>query len=229
VLNAWGSRDPLIIRDLAEKPAGTFAESNQWFARELKGLGLPIANIEVPGAEHYQMPPPMNAVWETLSRRRVVDPARVTHTFRHLHQASAYWIEGLSWTGDSWGDPWPARVAARPGESDASVLARTLEPLLGRLTGVRDGQVVRVTRTHIGDVLVWFRERSIDWDKPVTVECDGKQVFSGRIAQDAELALARARATMDFERLCFAGIRVDAAGTVSMVTADSMPEPAWRR
>jgi poly(3-hydroxybutyrate) depolymerase len=48
VLNAWGDRDPLIIRDLAEKPAGTFAESNRWFARELRGMGLPITNIEVP-------------------------------------------------------------------------------------------------------------------------------------------------------------------------------------
>jgi pimeloyl-ACP methyl ester carboxylesterase len=229
VLNAWGGRDPLIIRDLAEKPAGTFAESNRWFTREVRGMGLPVTNIEVPGAEHYQMPPPMAAVREMLSRRRAVDPAQVTHTFRHLHQASAYWLEGLTWVGGAWGDPWPARLAAQPGESEASVLARTLEPLLGRLTGVRDGQAIRVTRRHIGDIVIWLGERSIDWDKPVTVECDGKQVFSGKIAQDAELALARARATMDFERLCFAGIRVDESGTASLVTAETMPEPAWRR
>ena len=229
VLNAWGGRDPLVIRDLAEKPAGTFAESNRWFARELKGLGLPITNLEVPEAEHYQMPPPMNAVWETLSRRRVVDPARVTHTFRHLHQASAYWLEGLSWTGDAWGDPWPARVAANPGESDASVLARTLGPLLGRLAGVREGQVVRITRQHVGDVVIWFGERSINWDQPVSIEADGKIVFSGTLAQDAGLALARAKATMDFERLCFAGVRVNSSGDASIVTAATMPEPAWRR
>ena len=229
VLNSWGDRDPLVVRDLAEQPAGTFAESNRWFARELRGMALPITNIEVPGAEHYQMPPPMTAVWETLSRRRAVDPARVTHTFRHLHQASAYWLEGLSWTGDSWGDPWPAREPARPGESEAAAFARTLEPLLGRLAGVRDGQVIRVTRTHIGDVVVWLGERSIDWDRPVTVECDGKTVFSGKLMPDAELALARAKATMDFERLCFAGIRVSASGEASTVTPATMPEPAWRR
>jgi dienelactone hydrolase len=229
VLNAWGSRDPLVIRDLAEQPAGTFAESNRWFARELKGLGLPITNIEVPGAEHYQMPPPMKAVWETLSRRRAVDPARVTHTFRHLHQASSYWLEGVSWAGESWGDPWPTRAAPKPGESEASVLARTLEPLLGRLTGVRDGQVLRITRQHIGDVVVWFGERTVNWDQPVSLEADGKTVFSGKLTPDAALALARAKATVDFERLCFAGIRVNASGDASIVTAASMPEPAWRR
>jgi pimeloyl-ACP methyl ester carboxylesterase len=229
VLNAWGERDPLVIRDLAEKPAGTFAESNRWFAREVRALGLPITNIEVPDAEHFQMPPPMSAVWETMSRRRTVDPARVTHTFRHLHQASAYWIEGLSWTGDSWGDPWPARVAPKQGESEASVLARTLEPLLGRMTGVRDGQAVRITRQHIGDVVVWFGERSINWDQPVSIEADGKIVFSGKLTQDASLALARAKATMDFERLCFAGVRLNASGDASIVTAATMPDPAWRR
>jgi predicted esterase len=229
VLNAWGSLDPLVVRDLAEKPAGTFAESNRWFARELNGLGLPITNIEVPGAEHYRMPPPMSAVWEKLSRRRVADPARVTHTFRHLHQASAYWLEGLTWTGESWGEPWPPPAVAQPGESEAAVLARTLEPLLGRLTGVRDGQTIRVTRRHVGDIAIWIGERSINWSEPITVECDGKVVFSGRVSQDVELALARAKATMDFGRLCFAGIRVSASGEASTVAAATMPEPAWRR
>lgn len=229
VLNAWGGRDPLVVRDLAEKPAGTIAESNRWFTSAVRGLGLPITNIEVPGAEHFQMPPPLDAVSDHLSRRRVVDPVRVTHTFRHLHQASAYWLEGLTRTGGAWGDPWPPRAAAEAGETDASVLARTLEPLLGRLTGTRDGQTIRVTRRHIGDIVIWLGERSIDWDKPVTVECDGKVVFTGRVVPDAELALARAKATMDFERLAFAGIRLDASGAASVLTAATMPEPAWRR
>ena len=50
VLNAWGERDPLAIQDLAEKPLATFAESNRRFEREVRGMGLPITNIEVPGA-----------------------------------------------------------------------------------------------------------------------------------------------------------------------------------
>jgi hypothetical protein len=229
VLNAWGEVDPLVVRDLAEKPAGTFAESNRWFARELQGVELPVTNLEVPGGEHYKLAPPIEAIMDHLGRRRATDPPRVSHVFRHLHQASSYWIEGLTWVGDSWGEPWPPRVAARPGESEAGVLARTLEPLLGRLTGVREGQVLRVTRRHIGDIVIWLGERSVDWDRPVIVECDGKVVFSGKLVQDAEVALARAKATMDFERLCFAGIRVSASGEASRVTAATMPEPAWRR
>jgi hypothetical protein len=101
--------------------------------------------------------------------------------------------------------------------------------LLGRLTGVREGQALRVTRRHIGDIVLWFGERSINWDQPVTIEVDGKTVFSGTLTQDAGLALTRAKATMDFERLVFAGIRVSASGEASVVTAVTMPGPAWRR
>jgi dienelactone hydrolase len=229
VLNAWGGEDPLVIRDLAEKPAGTFAESNRWFEQAVRGMGLPITNIEVVGGVHNQLAPPGEAIVGILNRRRAVDPPRVGHVFRHLHQASSYWIEGLTWVGDSWGEPWPPREAARPGESDAAALARTLEPLLGRLTGVREGQALRVTRRHIGDIVIWFGERSVKWDEPVSIECDGKLVYSGKLAQDVELALARAKATMDFERLVFAGIRVSASGEASVLTAATMPDPAWRR
>jgi dienelactone hydrolase len=229
VVNAWGERDPLVIRDLAEKPAGTFAESNRWFTQALRGMNLPITNIEVVGGVHNQLAPPGEAMVDTLNRRRVVDPPRVGHVFRHLHQASAYWLEGLSWVGDAWGEPWPAPAAAQPNETEAAALARTLEPLLGRLTGVREGQTIRVNRRHVGDVVIWLGERSIDWKRPITVECDGKAVFSGTVAQDVELALARAKATMDFERLCFAGIRVSASGEASIVTAATLREPVWRR
>jgi len=229
VLNAWGERDPLVIKDLAEQSTGTFAESNRWFEQALRGMALPITNIEVAGGVHNQLASPREAIFDILTRRRAVDPPRVKHAFRHVHQASSYWIEGLTWVGEAWGDPWPPRKAAEPGESEAGVLARTLEPLLGRLTGVREGQVIRVTRRHIGDVVIWLGERSINWDQSVTLECDGKVAFSGKVAPDVELALARAKATMDFERLCFAGIRVSASGEASVVTAATMPEPAWRR
>ena len=63
----------------------------------------------------------------------------------------------------------------------------------------------------------------------MTIEVDGKLVFSGKVAPDIDLALARAKATMDFERLCFAGIRISASGDASVVTAATMPEPAWKR
>ena len=228
VLNAWGENDPLPAHGLDERPAGTFAESNRRFEREVRGMGLPIVNLEVPGGVHNGLAPPGEPIVNILAARREADPTRVSHTFRHLHQASCHWLEGLSWVGESWGHPPPTRLPAREGESDARNLARTLEPLLGRLTGEIDGQTIRVTRRHIGDLVVWLGERTIDWNRPIRLEVDGAVVFGGQVARDAPVALARARATMDFDRLRFGGIRVDASGKASLVTAATLPEPAWR-
>ena len=228
VLNAWGERDPLAIQDLAEKPLATFAESNRRFEREVRGLGLPITNLEVPGAAHNQLAPPGAAIVEIVTARRRVDPDRIDHAFRHLHQASCYWLEGLTWVGAAWGDPSPPPEPGRAGEPEAAALARTLEPRLGRLTGVRDGQAFRVTRRHVGDVVVWLGERTIDWSRPVTIEVDGKVAFSGRVVPDPALALARAAATMDFDDLKLAGVRVSASGEATVLTAGTLPEPVWR-
>lgn len=227
-LNTWGERDTLVIRGLDEKPIETFAESNRRFEREVRGMRLPIISLEVPGGQHNQLAPPPEAIVGILATRRKEDPARVTHSFRHLHQASCYWLEGLSWVGEQWGDPRPALLPARDGESEAQVIARTLEPMLGRLTGEIDGQMIRVTRRHIGDVVIWLGDRTIDWSRPIVVEVDGKTVFSGRVARDASVALARAAMTMDFEALRFAGLRVRADGQMLVVTAATMPEPVWR-
>jgi predicted esterase len=228
VLNTWGEYDTLTIRDLDGKPAGTFAASNRRFQREVSGMGLPITNLEVPGGAHNDLSPPFEPIRDILVARREADPRRVVHTFRHLHQASCYWLEGLTWVGDRWGDPRPPLLPAREGESASQTLARTFEPLLGRLTGEIAGQTIRVTRRHIGDIVIWFGERTVDWNRPVTVDVDGTTVFTGPVTRDVGVALTRAAATMDFDALRFAGLRVDAAGHASMVTGATVPEPVWK-
>jgi predicted esterase len=227
VLNAWGEIDPLTIEDLAGRKVETFAASNRRFAREVRGMGLPITNLEVPGAAHHRLAPPGEAIREILAARRPSDPARVDHAFRHLHQASAWWLEGLSWVGPSWGER-PPPAEPRPGETEAAALARELEPLLGRLTGERDGQTLRVSRRHVGDVVVWLGERTIDWDRPVRIELEGRVVFSAMLSPDPAVAIARAAATMDFEELRFAGVRLSEAGEATVLTARTLPDPAWR-
>lgn len=230
VLNTWGERDPLIIRDIGDNPVGTFAESNRRFARELQGMDLPITNLEVPGGVHNQLAPPGPAIVTIITGVRQDDPKRLTHVFRHLHQAGSYWLEGLSWVGERWGDDLipPLPAGSQPAARDAAALAKQIEPLLGRMTGERDGQVIRVTRRHIGDVVVWLGEQTIDWGKPVTIEVDGRSAFTGRVTPDAAVALARAKATMDFEQLRFAGIRIDADGRATVLTEATMPEPVWK-
>jgi len=229
VLNAWGERDTQEVRGLDGQPAGTFASQNRRLGQLVSGLDLPITSIEVEGAGHNDMTPPIDAVMATVVRRRPHDPKRVGHVFRHLHQASCYWLEGLSWEGDSWGESRPPLLPAREGETERSRLARTLEPLLGRLEGRIEGQIIRVTRRHVGDLAVWFGDGTIDWKRPVAIEVDGARVFEGMIDRDLGVCLARAAATWDFDSLRWAGVRVDANGRASVITTDTVPRPAWRQ
>lgn len=228
VYNAWGERDALVARDLDEQPVGTLAEQNRRFADAVFGMGLPITNVEVPGAGHYALSPPPEPLVTVLAGRRVNDPRRVSHAFRHLHQASAYWVEGVSWAGEHWGEQRPALPPAREGETRRQVVARAIEPLLGRLEGTIDGQTLRVARRHVGDLVVWFGDKTIDWDEPVRVEVDGALAFQGRLTRDPAVALARAAATMDFDRLRWAGVLVDRSGTGRVVGPDQLPGPAWK-
>jgi hypothetical protein len=61
----------------------------------------------------------------------------------------------------------------------------------------------------------------------VTLEVDGKTLFTGPLTRDAGVAMARAGATADFDALRFAGLRVNTDGRVSVVTLATMPAPPW--
>jgi len=228
VLNIWGERDTLSVRGLDGTPAGDFSTQNRRFEEWVSGMGLPITNVEVPGAGHYDLRPPPEAIEAALIGRRREDPKRIDHVFRHIHQASCYWLEGLSWVGERWGETRPPLPAAQPGESERHVIARTLEALLGRLTGTIDRQTIRVSRRHIGDLVIWFGERTIDWARPVVIEVDGAKVFDGILERNLGVCLARAAATWDFDALRWAGVRVDASGKALVLTAETVPLPAWR-
>ncbi len=228
VLNVWGSMDSMVVPGTDGRPAGTIGGLNRRFVEMTRGMDLPVVNIEMPGRTHNNVVPPRDAVLAVLALRRVGYPRSVDHTFRHVHQASAYWVEPHSWVGDRWGEAMPSIVAGG-GETDAAALGRTLGARLGRVRGAVDGQTLRVERAHVGEMTVWIGDRIVDWAKPVALEVDGQRVFEGPIARDLDLCLSEAARTRDFDRLRWAGIRVAADGAAELVTAATPFPPASSR
>jgi hypothetical protein len=90
--------------------------------------------------------------------------------------------------------------------------------LLGHLRGEIDGQTIRVERRHVGDFTVWLGEGMVDWESPVAIEVDGRQVFEGLLRPDLGVCLAQAARDFDFARLRWAGVRVDARSAAAPVT-----------
>jgi len=208
----------------AEQPAGTFAESNRWFAREVGGLSLPITNHR--GAERriFSAPAADGRGLGDAVPAPCCDPPASRHAFRHLPP-------GPRATGSRASRGWATRgaiVAGARGRAPSRRAggirpARTLEPLLGRLTvcATARSSASPSGTSRCGHLA---RRASINWDQPVTIEVDGSWAFSGR-SRRMSTGARSGEGDDDFERLCCAasGQRVR-RGRLSSLAAP-MPEP----
>ena len=227
VLHVWGARDRLPVPGFeGRENSGTISSLNARFSRLIKELDLSLVNDHrVASAGHAHLEPPSKAFRKLLDGRRIHSPKQVRHTFRHLHQARAYWLEGHSWTGDHWGEP-GRPIEPQSGESRQEAIGRVMSPLLGELKGTLDGQVLSVSRRHIREMTVWIGDDMIDWQQPVILKLDGQIVFSGRLKPDLGVCLAEAARRRDFDRLRWAGLRVHEDGSVEPLTPQSgFPSP----
>jgi pimeloyl-ACP methyl ester carboxylesterase len=218
VMHVWGTRDTMPVIGIGTTHAiGTMAEVNQRFRTWTQGMRLPIEDCAVPGCGHGGLHPPEASLRELLKKRRVHFPPQVDHTFRHVHQGHCYWLEAHTWEGEHWGAGFP-RVQKQGTENDARALGRTVGALLGKLSGEVCGQTIRVERRHVGELTVWVGEGMIDWERPVAIEVDGREVFAATLRPDLAVCLAQAARSFDFARLRWAGVRVGARLDAEPVT-----------
>lgn len=230
VLHVWGADDNLNIVGLNGRDStDTLALQNERLETLLAPLGLErYQHVRLDGVGHSDAHPPTPDLVEFLTPRRPPPPDRIDHTFRYIHQATAYWVEGHEWDGEGWFTPWPTAVV-ESGENDEDALTRTIFGLLGDIHAEIRGQTIELASTHLADLTVWLSDGMIDWSKPVTVEFDGQVVFEGGVDPDIGVALTQAVRTRDFDRLRWAGIRIDTVtGTAHPVGVDDELPPILR-
>ncbi|MEM9292307.1 MAG: prolyl oligopeptidase family serine peptidase [Acidobacteriota bacterium] len=228
VLHAWGYHDRFPVRGFqGEGPnAGTMRELNRRFSPLIEDLGLQVLEYRDGRSGHTGVLPPGKMLDEIFAHRRVHAPRQVRHHFRHLHQARAYWLEGLAWHGDAWTGRRPAEPKIDPKtgkkETQGQAYARVYLPLLGLLEGHIEGQTIQVESLHLDDLIVWFGEDSIDWSQPVTLMHRGRTVFTGLLQPDPLVAITQARRSLDFDRLRWAGLRLQnvESGEISVSLVD---------
>jgi dienelactone hydrolase len=223
ILCVWGAGDTFYGGERIS-PEGGIAGVNRVLRDLLKEHEINATMIELPDADHHNVVPPADALATLLKQRRGHSPAKFEHTFRHVCQASAYWLEGHDWSGRQWTDK-QETVRFRDGEdpfSDADfdqAAARTYRGLLGQLEGERDGQTLHIRRRKVREVTVWIHDDMIDWDKPVQLETGGRTRFDARLAPDLHVCLSQVARTWDFDRLRWAGLRYRSGRPAEPVTA----------
>ena len=222
VLSVWGQRDSLAVPGFEGRThsIGSMSDLNRRFQPLIRKHGLNVIDHPVPRAGHGGARPDGQMLRDMLERERVHYPEEVRHRFRHIHQASAYWLEGHTWQGDAWNHI-NKRVKKNRGESWEKAYGRVYLPLLGLLEGTVDGNTLRVKTEHLSDFTVWLGADMVDWKKPIKVVHNGVKVFEGEVARDLGVAVAQAMRTRDFDRLRWAGIRVGKDGKGKVVTARS--------
>lgn len=213
LLFVWGGNDSLEVWGYDGSLLGGIATLNRRYRTWSKDLGLPQTLIEQRGRGHGDVQPPKAEVLRALAHRRAHWPRQVDHTYRHLHQGSAYWLEAVDWTGERWAEatPTPDR---RSGESAGESYRRVLAPLLGHLAGSIEGQTLRITTRHVGTLDVWLGDGMFDWQQPLRVERDGQLIHDGVVNPDLALAIGESVARYELDRLRWGRVkshRVEAA------------------
>ena len=229
ILHIWGSRDSFpVVGLLAERHnIGGMSDLNRALSPLIRKYKLNVNDHSVTGGSHGNYRLPKDKIYQYLTKKRVANPKKVDHTYRHLHQGRSYWLEVDSWKGPRWDNP-RMKISTKKGESWSKAAGRIILPLLGRLQGEIKGQTITVSGQNVGDMIVWFGKETVDWNLPVKIIRDNKTVFEGKLERDLGVALHHVAIGGDFERLRWAGIRIDASGKAEVVKIKEAA-PLWGR
>lgn len=217
ILNVWGGRDDVPVFATDGRTLYTIAECNRRFISLTAGMTLPITHFGYPDRGHGGLEVPSHLLAPLLDQTRPGYPTKVDHTFRHVHQGRAYWLEAHSWEGAHWGSGLPP-IDRGPGESADEAFGRAVRERLGRLEGEAAGQVLTVQTAHVKDLTVWLGDGMVNWNKPVRLRVNGKNAFTGKLQPDLLVCLTQAARTRDFDRLRWAGLRVGSKPKATVVT-----------
>ena len=211
ILTCWGTRDavPVLGFDL-RTPQGSIDTLNERLLKLTSELKLNVSHWRVTNGGHSLEVPSEEAL-KLLQVRRNSNPAQTQHRFRHQHQGSAAWLQGLAWAGPHWEEA-QRSFAAEPGESSAQTLARGIRARLALLEGVAVNNRFTLRYERQGRVALWLHDGLIDWSKPIQVTAQGRPGFEGTLTRDLDLCLEEARSSGDFDRLRWARLVFDQSG-----------------
>jgi predicted esterase len=207
LLHVWGAEDDLTIPGLNfRRSPRRLNELDREFATiaaDVPGYSA----IEIAGADHGSIRPPLDTTLELLDRTRGPVPTSIVQLFRYIHQADTAWVEGHEWWGEAWLTPWPI-PEMEAGSLTPDEEATALRSLLGSIEATARDNVIDVVTTHLSDLTIWLPDGLADFDRPITVIWNGAVVFDGIVDQDLAVALVQADRTRDHSRLRWAGIRI---------------------
>ncbi|MCZ6837571.1 MAG: alpha/beta hydrolase-fold protein [Planctomycetota bacterium] len=220
ILHCWGEDDQLPTLSLEGQEQGaTITQQNNFRLRPMtRIMGLTnITHFQQTGTGHGGVIPRQADLEDLFRHTRTIAPHSILQKFRYVHQAQAYWLEGHRWRGKSW-SPQSMPIQLRPDEDFGMALGREVQSRLGELQGEIEGQTIRISQRHVGEMTLWIGDDMIEWDEPVKVMRNKSIVFEGHLERNLLVCLLQAQRTFDFDRLRWVGLRIRNSGKARFVT-----------
>ena len=211
LLTVWRSADPATAKTRRE----VVAAYNRAIVKFAKQVELPLVGVEVPPEASQGVRPSADQVARILQGKRGPVPRQVSHWFRYPAQGNTGWLKLERFRGEVWaGDQ--LSILPSPGVDHDTFIAQTFQTHLGYLGGRIDEQKITIEARRCARVELLLPRGLLDWDRPLTVYCNGKKRHGRAVQPSIRTLLETTFQEWDFQRLSVArlsfSVRTDAPG-----------------
>lgn len=138
-----------------------------------------------------------------LSERRPDAPFIVQKWFRIPEQGDCGWLRATEIAGDVWEDDQLSIVPAPTTDGDRFI-TDTIAEKSAFVGGRIDGQTLRIETRRCGGVELRLSPEHVDFEKPITIVCNGRKRFEGLIRPSVSDLLESAYEDWDFQHPVYA-------------------------
>ncbi|MDO8632905.1 MAG: hypothetical protein Q7R41_20680, partial [Phycisphaerales bacterium] len=198
VLSIWSAGGADGSPDVS--PIAAFNRAIVAYARR---RSLPIKGVELPGVANTSIQLPLKETGAILDGRRSGVRYQVQHWFRYRGQGDCGWLRATEIVGDVWDDDQISIVPAPTTDGDRFITDKIAEKL-AFISGGIEGQNISIETRRCGGVELRLSPEHVDFEKPITIVCNGRKRFEGLIRPSVADLLESAYEDWDFQHPVYA-------------------------
>lgn len=196
VLTVWDSEGDAVVAahsraivQLAQAKALPIA------GREIAGLGAAPAAAGGEQAARFD-----EEISTLLTHRRSETKRTLSHWFRYPRQGAIGWLRQTKFLGSVWQAEQLSVLPSAAADAD-TFITDTIKNMMAYLGGHVDGGTITIQARRCARVDLLLPIGMTDWNRPVTVICNGRKRYEGKLTPSISTMLEEAYDSWDFEHL----------------------------
>jgi len=206
VLSVWWLGDMATLSNRA-----MFVKAhNQAIVRLADMMSWPIVGVEVGDESEAASVIAEKAEATVFAHERPPPGSEVSHWFRYPGQGRCGWLRQARFQQPVWESTQLAILPGPATDADAFI-AKVIKSKLAFLHGTISGQQINIDAQRCERIELLLTDGLIDFDQPISLICNGKKRYQGRVQKKISTMLQTAYQNWDFQRLVWAKLsfRID--------------------